>query len=231
MISLLLALSIAHAADPAEAPAAQSDASAGIEAPAKSSPRRGQREITLNVGILNSDDQNWEMFAEGDVLPSFGARFGYPVVKHFKVVAGYEYGQGGSHVSVYDESGEDGENNGFDTGFFSHQALIGGKVHWSPSSWVTLYGIAQGDVMFATVKIDDDPDDDENPGQIERGGVSAGVIAAAGVGVNVPFKGDKMAWEVHAELGYGYIAPLEIEEIGKLEFSGVSFRVGTGLVF
>lgn len=191
----------------------------------------GEREISASVGLINTDDPNWTMFGSGNVLPSFGARFAYPVLPHVKVVAGYEYAQDGSHVSVYDDTGEDGTESQFQTGFFAHQAMVGGKVHWSASKWVSLYGIAQGDFMVATVRIDDDPDDDSNPGQVERAGATGGVLAAAGVGINVPILDGRTAWEFHAELGYGYLAPLAVEDIGQLEFSGLSFRAGTGFVF
>ena len=191
----------------------------------------GEREVVLNAGVLNTDDANWSMFGSGSVLPSFGARFAYPIMPHLKVVAGYEYAQNGSTISVYDDTGDDGTESEFKTGFFAHQGLVGAKAHWAVSKWVTVYGIAEGDFMLSTVRIDDDPDDDENAGQIERGGATGGVLAAAGLGITVPIRDGSTAWEFHAELGYGYLAPLEIEEVGQLEFSGLSFRAGTGLVF
>lgn len=191
----------------------------------------GQREIGFSVGTLNSDDPNWDMFAGGDMLPSYGVRVAYPLVRHLKLVGGYEYGETGSSIWVTDSEGDDGQNGGFQTGFYGNQILLGVKGHFSPSRWVTLYGVAQGDLLAATVRIDDDPDDDANPGQVERGGVSGGFIVALGAGVTVPTSPEGPAWEAHIEAGYGWIAPLVIEDVGRLEFSGVSIRAGTGIIF
>jgi hypothetical protein len=198
------------------------------------------RELDLTLGVLGNSDPSWGTFSEAASLTSFGVHGGVPVAPGIKLVGGYEYGSTGMrmYISDYwdDNSDEDGGSHSsagyeFRTGFFAHQALLGAKVHVEPSKWVSLYGTLQADALIATVRIDDDPDDDENPGQVERSGFTAGGIAALGVEALVPIGESGTSWAFHGELGYGLLAPLQVEDVATLQFGGAAVRLGTGLRF
>lgn len=191
----------------------------------------GDRELDVHLSVQGSDDPGWTYLSEEGHLTSIGLRAGYPLHKHLVLVGGWEHGASGMEFNTYDDTGDDGSETSFQTGSYMNQFQLGVKSGWGPNHWAKFYGTVQADVLYGIVRIDDDKNDDENPGQVEATGVGFGVLGAAGFETAVPLGKSGVSLAFYGELGYTWLAPTNIGEVATIQIDGVSGRVGTGLRF
>jgi serine/threonine-protein kinase len=75
-----------------------------------------------------------------------------------------------------------------------------------------------------------DASDDENVTQVQRGGVTGGFAATAGLDFPIHI-GDTFAISPYAEFGYGWLAPMAFKDVGSVKFDGFTGRAGVALKF
>ena len=191
----------------------------------------GDRQLDLHVAGQGTDDPGWNLLSEDGHLSSVGLRAGLPVHKYVTVLAGWEHGASGMEFNTYDQSGDDGSELSFRTGSYINQFQLGVKSGWGPSHWAKFYGVASADVLYGIVRVDDDPDDDENPGQVQAEGVGVGALGAVGFETAVPLGKSGVSLAFYGELGYTWTAPFNLGDVATIQVDGVSGRVGTGVRF
>ena len=184
-----------------------------------------EREVDLELGWLGAEDPAYDLFSEADSLSTWGVRAGWPVMDRLAVVGGWQHGASGMTL----QSGEDLE---IATGLWSNAASLGVKADVSMTRWLSLYATVQGAGLFQLARMDDDPEDDENAGQVEAHGFAPGAYAALGPEFLIPLGKDKeRSLALYAEFGYGWLAPMELGDFGRIQYMGFSGRLGTGVRF
>lgn len=189
-------------------------------------------EISLAWSRLNSPDDSWSAISDDDLLHASGLRVGYGLSPHFSVLAGWQRGLDGG--AIWAGEGDDDydyyENDWGDAelSLATHRFSLGPKARVELFPWFVPYATVQGALLWGTMKIDDDLEDDENLNQIRSGGLSPGVLGTAGVEI-VLLRSDRLIRPALGfEAGYGWLAPLRLEPAGALDFHGftASWTVG-----
>jgi hypothetical protein len=189
-------------------------------------------EVSFEVGWIGAHDRAWDVFAGGDAYGTFGLRVGKEIHPRVAIVAGWQHGNVGSDVYTDGDTSyyDDGYDSGFRAAFYGDQVTLGAKADVELLPWLHPYATAQGIGARAMVRFDDDLEDDENPTQVQRVGLSGGIYAAGGLDFPIRVKGD-VAIAPYMEYGYGLIAPIHFGDVGQLGFSGFAGRTGVGVRF
>ena len=189
-------------------------------------PRVKPWEVDLHVAGLVLEDSALREF-NGSGATAAGLRVGYRVAPWITPFVGASAnGAGMSHFVA------DGDTaDFFQTAYYQDQFFVGLKSAWAPSPYFGLYGLAQGQLVVGLLRIDDDPDVDDNPGQMELEGATAGATAALGMQAAAPVRGDRVEVTFHLEVGYAWNAPLELGDVAMLNIEGVFIRTGAGARF
>lgn len=246
MLSLIaLALAEEPTGSPPPAPAAETPAPTASETPPPpaspaplgppvvaslaadlDSPSRKPWEVDIHVaGIVLENSALGEFNRNG--ATTAGLRVGYRVAPWITPFVGAS--ANGAGMSHFVEEGDTGDL--FQTAYYQDQFFGGLKSAWSPLPYFGVYGLAQGQLVLGILRIDDDPDVDDNPGQIELEGATGGLTAALGVQAAAPVRGDRVDVTFHMEVGYAWNAPLELGDVATLNIQGVFIRTGAGARF
>jgi hypothetical protein len=193
-------------------------------------------EVSFDLGWVGASDPAWDFFSDADTLPSYGVRLGYAVHPNVAVIAGWQHAVNGASVGLPGLAGSsDYEYDDYDDGhvtaaMYSDQILLGAKGDVKIWSWLHPYATVQAVGMRGLVRMDDDPGDDENLTQVQVAGVTGGVEGALGLDFLIPVKG---RWKIglYTELGYGWLAPMRLEDLGSVQFAGFAGRAGVGVRF
>jgi hypothetical protein len=89
---------------------------------------------------------------------------------------------------------------------------------------------AQGLVMTSLVRLDDQPDVNDNPGQVSYTGASPGFMATAGVEVRIP-PDLPVQVGLELEMGYGWLATTDLDDLGEMTPGGFVVRSSVGVRF
>lgn len=186
-------------------------------------------EIDAEAGWVGSPDPALDVYSSSPLLGTAGLRVGFPVPKteRLAIIAGWQRGRTGQ--SIYVESGPSGGE--LRSGLTTDQVTLGLKGDVRLASWLYPYATAQGDLAILTARFDDDPEEDDNPGQIKATGVTGGFALAAGVEFPIPLGQLGVSVAPYSEFGYTWLAPATLGDFGDLALRGFSGRVGVGLRF
>lgn len=144
------------------------------------------------------------------------------------VVAGWQHGARGA--TVYPDAEEDSSGS-FAAAYYADAWSAGAKADWGLCRWFRPYATLQAVGQRAMLRLDDDPNEDDNPNQLERAAFSMGGLAAGGLDFRVPFAQDRYAVASYLELGYQILSPSDFAELGSLKNRGLAFRWGMGFRF
>ncbi|MFN7144829.1 MAG: hypothetical protein ACK4YP_13720 [Myxococcota bacterium] len=188
-------------------------------------------EVSFEVGWIGAYDPAWDLFSSGDALPSYGLRLGFAVHDNVALIAGWQHAVHGGSVSV-DAYGTDeyGYESTFRAAMYTDQINVGAKADVKVWSWLHPYVTAQAVGMRGLARLDDDAGDDENLTQVQVAGLTGGFTGAAGLDFLIPVKG-RVAIAPYIELGYGWMAPLALRDLGSVQFGGFAGRSGVGVRF
>ena len=190
------------------------------------SPRVKPWEVDIHVaGIVLENSALGEFNRSG--ATTAGLRVGYRVAPWITPFVGAS--ANGAGMSHFVEEGDSGDL--FQTAYYQDQFFAGLKSAWAPSPYFGIYGLAQGQLVLGILRIDDDAEVDDNPGQIELEGATGGVTGALGIQAAAPVRGDRVDVTFHLEVGYAWNAPLELGDVATLNIQGVFIRTGAGARF
>jgi hypothetical protein len=215
-------------------------------------------ELSVEAGSFGATaDDAFGLYSDGFAVGTWGLRGGYGLNRVFSVVGGWHTGRtgadvfaeyGDSYADDYDEDDDyDAYGDGylFSTSLTTHRVALGAKAAWPVRSWVAPYATVQAIGWFATARLDDAPDRDDNPNELTYRAFAPGGLAALGVQLT-PFRVVRDArLSVHLEAGYGHMARLRFEDadnrvagsgqagvpLGDLRFRGLTLNAGVGVAF
>ena len=183
-------------------------------------------EIAIEVGNLHNGDRTYDRFSYEDTMPSYGLAAGFAFHDRLALIGGWHHIRRGADLTFGGE-------------FLARQALfandlslgVKGDVPWG--DYVATYVSLNAVGMHATVKVDDDPNDEQSPGQVQASGLAVGARAAGGVQVRIP----KDRWfapvtaAFHIEAGYELLSRLQFGDMGSMKPGGFALRTGVGIQF
>ncbi len=192
-------------------------------------------EVSFEAGWIGAWDPAFDYFADGNALGSYGLRVGYAVHPNVAVIAGWQHAVHGAGIVVPGLGSETGDDDyygqdAFFAALYSDQVSVGAKADVQLLRWLHPYVTAQLVGMRGLVRLDDDLNDDENVTQREVAGLTGGLLGGAGLDIPIRVKG-RWAIAPYVELGYGWMAPMQLEGLGSLQFAGFSGRTGIGVRF
>ncbi|MDP2312294.1 MAG: hypothetical protein Q8P41_05265 [Pseudomonadota bacterium] len=194
-------------------------------------------ELSFEVGWLGAPDPAWDLFSNDNALGSVGLRAGFAVHPNVAIIAGWQHAANGATVDVpgaedetYDEEDYYGGGSSFETALYTDQFSVGSKADVKVFKWLHPYVTAQLVGMRGLARLDDDSGDDENLTQVQRAGLTGGFLAGGGLDFIIKVRG-KVAIAPYVELGYGWMAPLALKDLGTVQFSGFAGRTGVGVRF
>ena len=196
-------------------------------------------EIDVEAGWLNAPDSGWSRFSERPSLMTIGVRGGFALTDRLALVAGWQHGGDGVSVTTdgyeydydYDyDYGDDTSGSTFTSAFTGEQFTLGAKVDIEPFPWFRPYVAAQGALLVATARFDEDLSTDDNVTQRRETGLTGGFVASLGLEFPIAVV-DGLAIAPYAEGGYAWYAPVALSDVGSLSFHGFSGRAGVGLRF
>lgn len=185
-------------------------------------------ELAGEVGSQHNGDRAYDLFSDGNALPSVGLRAGARPggAQHVPVgvVASWHHNSRGSWRYADEAS--------YVAAFTVDTFGLGVKLDADIGEVFAPYVAAQTLLVRGLARFDDDPTDRHSPGQTKYAGVAPGLLAVGGVEVSSPdfasFPGEVF---LHLEVGYGAIAPLQLGELGSMAPHGVAVRSGIGMRF
>ena len=190
-------------------------------------------EVSLLAGVQNAPDPRFGMISPADVLSGLGARAAWSPHPNVAVVLDWQADR--SLLSLY--TGEDTGNAGSDSegavniAFSVHQIGLGARGQIRLGRFFEPYAIAQGLLLADRVRLDDDPDHDDNLTQQTHGGVGFGAYGALGAAFPIGGRGRMFSVAPFLELGYGHIFDHSVGSLGGLSYYGVAGRIGVGVRF
>jgi hypothetical protein len=193
-------------------------------------------ELSVELAWFSSSDPSFQYFSGGTAMPAFGLRGGFAVHPNITIIAGYRGGATGGSVSGGGEDTYDSEyyygggDSDFDAAIWAHQASVGAKADFKIWKWLHPYAAVQGVGSLGMIRLDDQPGDDENLTQVERIGFTGGFNTALGLDFPIKIR-DRWAIAPYLEMGYEWLAPMQFEELGSVQFSGFSGAAGVGVRF
>lgn len=186
----------------------------------------GDLSLDISRGsITPHNEANWGLYSDSYRLSGWGLRGGYAVNSWLTGVVGWQYAEDGGTVEVEDGS------TGFHHALVTNQITLGPKFSLDVLSWLQPYATVQGVAMLGRARLDDDIYDDENLNELRASGLAPGGLAAGGVDVITRRVDKAVRPTLHVEVGYAYLAPLELDAMGQLEIHGLYTQWGVGARF
>lgn len=191
--------------------------------------------IAGELGSLGNDDPAYDLFSEGDSMGSAGVALGFTLVNHLSLVGSWHHFRHGATVVVggTDSSTDaDFESNSqeFRSAWIANEGTLGLRVDASVRDVLFPYVTARGTLLGARMRLDDDPTVNDNPGQVQAGGLTQGVMGTAGFELRIPPNSDiQVAWTL--EFGHSWLARADFGAFGSMQPGGFVARSGLGLRF
>ena len=232
------------AAAPAPAPTTPAPASAPVASPNAANQTltllepEPRFEVGLETGWMAISDDRWGTFSSSEGRRTGGLRAAYRLNPSLAVVASWQMGANdagvyGDEDVVYDEAYGYTDttlvNGSFNAAFGSHELGLGARYGWEAfGSEIYLAGQAQ--FLLGKVTLDEDIDDDANPGVVEAKGSAIGAYAAVGISLPVELS-DSLAVVPYLELGSSTYREASFGDLGGMQLGGGAGRFGVAARF
>lgn len=187
-------------------------------------------ELSAELGTLANPDRTWDLFSSRDAMWSWGVKAGARLSPRIAAITSWNLARRGSFVTMETDTDGDFEDDttSFVAAMSAHELTLGAKADVSVGDVFLPYVSAQGLAMIAQMRLDDDPSDRSNPGQLQATGLTGGFLATAGAELRLPSRSRvTAAW--YAELGYGWLARASFGDFGTMKPGGLAVRSGIGL--
>jgi len=189
-------------------------------------------EFNIEAGSLANSDPVWDLVGGETAMPSFGLSAGYRVVERVAIVGAWHHVQRGAAVSapIGGSDGEDTQFGSFVTAYYGNEYSLGAKADVSLDDIFFPFVSAQGLVLQSQLKMDGDPQVDDEATETGFSGVSPGFLVTGGAEVRFP-PGADVQVGIDLELGYGWVARTDLDELGTMKAGGFAIRSGVGVRF
>lgn len=194
-------------------------------------------EVNFDVGWLGAHDQAWNTFSDTEFLAGVGVRGGLRVHDRVAIVADFHHSWAGADNALPSVGSRvtDGYDDYYDESYltaamWNEQLAVGAKADLEVWRWFHPYVTLQAVAVLGVARLDDDANDPENLTQIQRIGFTGG--ARGHLGMDFPIHAtEDVAIAPYLEMGYGWLAPMYLEDLGTVQFSGFSGHAGVGVRF
>lgn len=180
-------------------------------------------ELALQTGWQHAPDDRYAMFSGDDSLPVWGLRGAWRFNPNVSLLV--DWGHGGAT-----------QENNLDIGswqsqFRANSLGVGLRVDGHLSKHLSPYFNLMADGILAQVRLDDDPNHDDNSTQIRAHGLGIGGYSALGLAVPFGDAHSSVRMTPYLEMGYGLSSNINIGDLGAVRFYGFSGRAGVALRF
>lgn len=186
------------------------------------------KELDIGLGVLPTTGDTDSLLGVEPSLPMIELRGGWPVHRNIALVATLAHGSASNTLHYWGDDSAD--EVGIQTRSWYTTLAVGAKFNWDIARWFEVYGLVQGVGMHDLLRLDDDPESDDNLTQVEAFGFTGGAAGSAGVSFRIPL-GKTLQLGFYSELGGAWTAPAAIGDVAEIQFSGMTGRLGTGLRF
>ncbi len=184
-------------------------------------------EASIELGTLANRDTDFDVYSRNNIMPSWGLHGAYAFHERLSVVASWHRVRRGS--DLYEMVGSSQPFGR--AAFFADELTLGLHADLQLHSTLFPYVNLQGLVVRGVSRFDDDPSDEDSPGQISEAALAPGFMPTGGLEVRIP-QGDApftIAW--HLEAGYGWVGNLVFPKLGDMRPGGFALRSGVGVRF
>jgi hypothetical protein len=199
-----------------------------------------RNEVSFEASNTIVVDDVLQDFYNVDGLPAPGLRVGVAVLKdrqHFGLVVSSAWHRAQRNTRFdnddYDYDDQEGPTRAFDTYLTVDTFALGLKADYDIIGIVYPYLRADAELQLLTHRLDDDPDDADNPNQLVTTGLAPAGRFTVGLEVMLPDK--KFGWPVTAavyvEGGYEVAGRAKLADIGSVSLGGGIVTAGLGLRF
>ena len=195
-------------------------------------------EVGLETGWMAITDDRWGNFSSSEGRRTGGVRAAYRLTPAIAVVASWQSGANSADVYgdenlMYDEelgyTDSTLVNGGFNAAFASHELGVGARYGGSAFG-TEIYLAGQAQFLLGRVTLDEDVDDDANPGVVEAKGSALGAYAAVGISLPIALN-DTLAVVPYLEIGSSMYREAAFGDIGGMQLSGSAGRFGVAARF
>lgn len=195
-----------------------------------------RHEISLELGVLENSDDAHRLYSDSELMTHVGLRAGAAVYTWndklgITILGSWGRSKSGQDVSFFDEETFGG--NEVRAALISDVFTVGPKVDWDLWGFFFPYVTAQGVLVRASSKLDDNSQTVNNPGQVATQALAGGAQFTGGVELMLPDK--RWGWPVTAgwylEGGYAVVSSLNFDGLGDMKPGGLVIRTGVGLRF
>ena len=187
--------------------------------------RAADHELSFEVGSLAARDPAWDTFSGTNAMVTLGLRGGYRVHDRVAVIASYHHTRTGS--DLYGDASGDLFSR---AAFFGNEFSLGAKADLSVKDFMLPYVTLSGVLLYSDVRFDDDPDDNDNAGQVKETALAGGARGMGGLEFRIPrWNPPGITAGAYFELGYTYLSPLSFGDLGDMDLGGFTVRGGIGL--
>ena len=182
-------------------------------------------ELSLELGSTHAPDDGYALFSESNAMGSWGARLGFGLSDRTSLLVDWQHSGPGGEVMTEDDSAS------FDAALTVDQLSVGPRFGITIQDVVTPYVTAQAVGMRGRVRLDGDPQSNDELDEWKDSSLTGGLLAMGGAQVVLGDPEQAVRFSGHLEMGYGYALPLEFGDYGSISFHGFALRGGAGIVF
>lgn len=191
----------------------------------------GNLSVDVARATIAMPDPNWDLYSYSDNLAAWGLRAGYAVTPWLAGSVGYGFAVDGGELILGDDEYAGTGITDMSHALVTHQLALGPKFILPVLSWAQPYATVQGVAMLGRDRLDDDIDDDENLNELRATGFTGGALAAGGVEIITRRVDRAVRPSVRLEVGYAWLAPLQLGDLGQLQIHGLYTQWGVGAHF
>jgi hypothetical protein len=185
--------------------------------------------LSLESGVIGTSGEAWDIIGGGGI-DTIGVGGSFGLNDNFQAVASLNLGVKGAKNYLTDPNSP-GDAEGFVASLTVAQLSAGIRYDLLPEAQWVPFAAARGELMLGNMRLDDDPQHDDNINQIEQSSISAG----GNVGLGVAWQGSApligSTLRVELEGGFGVASALSLGELGDLDISGARVRGSVGVLF
>jgi hypothetical protein len=187
----------------------------------------------VELGSVRNDDLTYDLFSDTNALFGWGLRGVMRPASRVELRAGYHNVRHGASVytgDYYDDTDYYSSASYLQSAFYGHEVTLGVRADLSIEDVLLPYVAVDGMLLAALVRLDDDPQQRDNPGQVSAFGVAPGAGLVGGAEIRLP-PGSNLQFSVNLEVGYTVLGRMDLGDLGSMRPGGLTVRSGAGIRF